>query len=134
MGLIETHGKLSVVGENLVGELLVATPVAAVKSSDDFEEFWKLYPATDEFRHFPKTRQLRWNKQLTRTEYELALAKASHEEIMAGLRGEIAFRQDSQTENLFKYMKSSVNWLRSEYWNEHTEAEEKGSLHGKEIS
>lgn len=140
MGLLENESSISVVGENIVIECLGERPEPTKHpelqeiQNDLFEEFWKTYPSTDEFRHFPRTRQLRWNKQATKAEYIAALNRAkSAYDILRGLQAEIAFRNASQTENMFKYMKSSVNWLKHNGWEEY-DVTETTNQHGKDLA
>lgn len=117
MGLLENN-QVTVVGENLIAELHEPQEIELQVEQGDFEEFWKTYPRDDAFRHFGKTRTLRWNKQESKKEYQACLRRTSHENIMKALRNEIAYRETSERENLFKYMKSSINWLKTDHWYE----------------
>lgn len=82
--------------------------------AEEFNEFWLVYPKDDAFRHFFRTRPLRWNKQETYTQYKIARQKYSHHQLLGALHAEIQYRADGGNENLFKYMKGSVNWLKEE--------------------
>lgn len=102
----------------------------------EFEEFWLLFPKDDEFRHWGRTRPLRWNKKETKEQYRVARIVNSHELIMRALRNEIKAHSASTGENGFKYMKSSINWLAKEAFldYDYAEAEEtKPHEYGKEV-
>jgi hypothetical protein len=60
-GFLDDNSKVSVIGESLILGLLEEAPTHIQMSNVDeqFEEFWNLFPKNDEFRHFPKTRNLR---------------------------------------------------------------------------
>lgn len=76
---------------------------------------------------------LRWNKAKTKEEYQIALNEITHEDLMKALNNEIIYRS-SGSGNLFKWMKSSVNWLSQKEFYEHLEDEvENKNLYGKDI-
>lgn len=79
-----------------------------------FDEFWQEFPSWDNslLSRFPKSRNLKSDKQGCRKLYEKILRSTNHEVIMRGLKGEIAFRKNtSATENKFKFMKNTKTWL-----------------------
>ena len=43
----------------------------------------------------------------------------THDELLAALKSELAYRQDSGSENKLKYMKSSVNWFKTNAYEEY---------------
>ena len=98
------------------------TKVITDNVDEDFEEFWKTFPKDDEFRSYSRTRPLRWNKKETKEKYKEARVLHSHETIMRGLRNEIKAHSNS-SENGFKYMKSSINWLTKEAFLDYDEIE-----------
>lgn len=108
-----------------------------VEIEDKFEEIWKIFPKDDSFRHFPNSRMIRWNKPETKRLYAEAIQEYSHERLINALKKEIDYRSlNSTKENLFKYMKGSVNWFRDKsYLNfMDEEIEQKGIEHGKELA
>lgn len=135
-GVITEDGELSPSGELLLFNCLSDQPSVVIESVDSkFEELWALFPRDDGYKNFPKTRMIRWNKKETRAQYEDALTQCSHEVIMNALRNEIAFRQESSAENMFKYMKGSANWLRDRvYLNFVDYEQEEENQYGKGIS
>lgn len=106
------------------------------EKSADFDAIWLMFPKDDGFRHFEKTRMIRWNKAETKKEYDIALTKVTHEELVRALANEIAYRKQSSTkENFFKYMKSSINWFKTEHYNEFLDEQlNVEDIHGKELS
>lgn len=102
----------------------------------EFEEFWLLFPKDDEFRHWGRTRPLRWNKKETKSQYKTTRLTVDHETLMRALRNEIKAHSGSTKENGFKYMKSSINWLAKEAFldYDYPETEEtKTHEYGKEV-
>ena len=80
---------------------------------DSFEEFWKLYPVNDGYRHWPETRPLRGNKSKTRNLF-FSVAREGHDPIalVSALKKDIQIRErNSVRDNQFRWMKTSVNWL-----------------------
>ena len=105
----------------LKGQLKVKKTKKALNSQEllqewqiNFAEFWKLYPSSDKFRHFKRTRALRINKTrafkyfcdiLTKGEY-------SYKDLKSALLADIKAKQESSVmENQFKYMQSITSWL-----------------------
>ena len=103
------------------GQLKVVKTKKALNSKEvlqewqvNFAEFWQLYPASDKFKHWKRTRALRVNKTrafkyfcdiLTRGEY-------SYPQIKSALLSDIKAKQDSSLmENQFKYMQAITSWL-----------------------
>jgi hypothetical protein len=115
MQITETGKKL------LEGQLVVKKTKKALNSQEqlqewqeNFAEFWKLFPASDKYRHWKRTRALRVNKTrafkyfcdiLDRGEY-------SYEQIRNALKADIKAKEDSSViENQFKYMQAITSWL-----------------------
>ena len=122
MGLIDENGNITNTGEFILftcaGEMEAVSTgekSAAVNTEDKFDEIWKTFPRDDAFRHFPATRTIRWNKKETKLYYKAALESYTHEQLLNALKNEIAYRTTNSTkENLFKYIKSSVNWFKDQ--------------------
>ena len=117
MGLLENENTVTAIAENLIAELDDGHKLHSNTTENDFETFWKLYPKDDSFRGLPGSRILRYNKHQTRIAYANALRRgAKPAGILAALKAEINYRVSNESENLFKYMKSSVNWLNESKW------------------
>lgn len=85
----------------------------------DFETFWKLYPASDQFAHYPKTRAIKINKKETFKAWQAECLKVGSPFLIAALTQEIKNReQDSGRTNSFTYMKGPAKWLNDQAYNE----------------
>ncbi len=114
LGMIDSKKRVTNAGESIV--LMVLDIPEVEDSTEDvltaFEAFWKLYPRDDAYNMYPRTRQLRWNKNETRKMF-VELCKDYPPDIIIGaLSKEIHFRKAPSTENLLKYMCNSVNWFK----------------------
>lgn len=134
LGILDSNEKLTAAGENVVIDCL-PMPAEPKIEEDQFDEIWLKYPRDDEYRHFGKTRLLRYNKAETKRAYQEVLKEYSHEDLLAALEREIRYRQDSKRENLFKYMKSSLNWFKHRAFMDFMEEEaiNQQEEYGKEV-
>jgi len=140
MGLIDENEAITNTGEfvlfNCISE--EQTNTKKVEQEDKFEEIWKTFPRDDSFRHFSATRTIRWNKKETKTHYKAALELYTHEQLLQALKNELAYRTANSTkENLFKYIKSSVNWFKDQAYLNFIDEEPETNLEnefGKEVS
>lgn len=113
LGFLKDSSTLTPFGEEFILDLMdeeTVTPDTFDENS--FNELWLLFPKDDKYRHFPLTRPIRYNKAETRKAYKEALKEVNHTQLIECLNKEIYYRRQSETENLFKYMKGSVNWLK----------------------
>lgn len=139
LGYLDEKDELTLVGENVlfscIEKEVEPTPISTTKN-EKFDEIWMMFPKDDGYRHFEKSRIIRWNKAETKREYEEALKKVKHEDLVRALNNEVAYRKLSSTkENFFKYMKSSVNWFKTEQYNEFIDEQQNvEDSHGKELS
>lgn len=81
-----------------------------------FEELWELFPVTDKFLNYPKTRILRTDRDKCKKYYRKILEEYKHEDVINALNYEIDLRSNNISNkdySDFKYMKSSVTWLHS---------------------
>lgn len=78
-----------------------------------FEEFWLLFPSSDEHGIYRKSRILKANKDTCKKKYIALLEEGqSHEDIIKALKYEIKLRRDSNNKsNNMTYMKNSLTWL-----------------------
>lgn len=113
LGLIETHTSLLSNNGKILLFLLLNEEKESIDSyTSDFEEFWKIFPVSDKFAHYPKTRVLRINKQESFKEWIKATEQTSGKEIIFALERDIAAKaNESGRTNAFKYMKGPVKWL-----------------------
>lgn len=85
-----------------------------------FEEFWELYPVSDEVYNFRKTRTLRMNKSATHKEYAKQAKIHGEDLIIEALKKEIEDRmENSLAKNSFSFMKSSLNYLKNQAFMEY---------------
>lgn len=113
LGFLKDSSTLTPFGEEFILDLMDEEIVAPdTFDENSFNELWLLFPKDDKYRHFPLTRPIRYNKGETRKAYKEALKEVSHAQLVECLNKEIYYRRQSETENLFKYMKGSVNWLK----------------------
>lgn len=135
MGLIDESCSLTAIGESVLSGCANTEHATSAPLEDKFDEIWALFPKDDGFRHFGKTRMIRWNKSESKKAYLEALKTYTHQDLLKALRNEIAFRNDSSKENLFKYMKGSVNWFKHQSFVDFLEdSEEVRDEHGKGLS
>ena len=101
-----------------------------------FDEIWLTFPKDDSNRQFMSTRVIRYNKPATKAEYEIALKKYTHEQLLAALKNELEYRRGNSTDNRLKYMKSSVNWFKTKAYEEYIDIEDNSNTeeaYGKKI-
>jgi hypothetical protein len=135
MGFLN-NGVPTLAAENILLECIDKAPIVEQPKDESFEVIWKMFPRDDEFRHFSKTRMIRWNKAETNKWYNEARLKYSHEQLQQALERELAYRNTSVKENLFKYMKGSVNWFKEEAFLNFLEMEDikYDNTYGKDIA
>ena len=78
-----------------------------------FEEFWLLFPNSDQHSIYKKTRLLKAGKEACRIKYNDYLKKEiKHTDIIKALKYEIKLRRDGNNgQNKMTYMKNSLTWL-----------------------
>ena len=78
-----------------------------------FEEFWLIFPNSDEHGIFKKTRILKAGKDNCKRKYIDYLNQGiKHEDIIKALKYEIKLRRDvNNGQNKMTYMKNSLTWL-----------------------
>jgi len=112
---LREKGKLLI--ENFIKqETETLQEVPEIKSyniQDKFDEFWGLFPNSDEHGIYRKTRILKGNKDICKKKYNLFLSQGiKHEDIIKALRYELKLRKDSNNKNNnLTYMKNSLTWL-----------------------
>lgn len=84
---------------------------------EKFQEFWDLFPSSDKYMHFPRSRVLKTELDKCKKMYRKLLEDYKHENIMKALNYEINMREHNSTSGLnkqfsdFKFMKASSTWL-----------------------
>lgn len=133
--MLNEDGSVSGVGETVLFECIAKQPNNLNNNENRFEEIWLLFPRDDEFRGFPKTRLIRTNKVRAKEEYYHCIARgATDEQLITALNNEIRQRSDSQSENLFTFMRSPINWFRNDTYMDYLEVDaEERKEYGKQI-
>ncbi|WP_333640711.1 hypothetical protein [Mesotoga prima] len=130
---MEDDGTLTGVGETVLFDCIAEIKTEQV-NADRFDEIWLLFPRDDSFKSFSKTRLIRSNKPKAKEEYFAAIARgATHEQLIASLQNEINYRSSSDGENLFKYMRSPVNWFKLDTYLDYEETENVREDYGKQL-
>lgn len=84
---------------------------------EKFEEFWNLFPSSDKYMHFPRTRILRTEQDKCKKMYRKILDEYNHEDVIKALKYELNMREHNSVSGIsklfsdFKYMKASSTWL-----------------------
>jgi len=84
---------------------------------EKFEEFWDLFPSSDKYMHFPRTRILRTEQEKCKKMYRKILDEYNHEDVIKALKYELNMREHNSVSGInklfsdFKYMKASSTWL-----------------------
>lgn len=116
MNILLRRGKLTKIGEEIVIELMDFPPepdsTLAESNMEAFEKFWKLYPRDDANGIHPRTRQLRWNKSLTREEFLKLCEEYDASTILITLQRELDYRKLPSKTNMLATMCNSVNWFK----------------------
>lgn len=138
MKVLADNEDITATGESVLFDCLDEDKtIAPDPKADNFDEIWFLFPKDDEFKGFSKTRNIRVNKQQAKEEYYNCLSKGyTHEYMVRCLKNELASRGQSTKENLFKYMRSPVNWFKQETFLDYdydVETEERKYEFGKKV-
>lgn len=82
-------------------------------NKDDFEEFWKLFPSSDEHGIYRRTRILKANKDGCKKKYQQYIQEGVlHDDIIKALKYDVKLRRDGNNkQNNMMYMKNSLTWL-----------------------
>lgn len=138
--MLEDSGELTGVGETVLLECIEIenkTPPPKDKELwEQFEELWLLFPQDDAYRNFPKTRDIRRDKEKSFEEYVNALERGiKHNDLITALRNEIAMRNKPSITNQFTFMRSPVNWLRKDTYKDNMKAPdiEEDNDYGKQV-
>ena len=98
--------------------------IVAKERDEDFDIFWKAYPSSDQYKHWPKTRSFKIGERKARQEYTKILleGKYSSDQILKALQNEISMRErTSIKENICRYRCNNCRKFPSEsstIWNE----------------
>lgn len=120
--LITADLKITSDGEKLLGGQLKSPVVAKALNVKElqhewqlnFAEFWNLYPTSDKFKHWPRTRALRINKAKSFQLYCNILSKKEYsaEDLKGALLADIKSKSETSVmENQFKYLQAITSWL-----------------------
>lgn len=129
--------EITQLGHELIEKFLGQTPIK-IGYADEFNIIYELYPFSDKYGSYPRTRTLRTNSKAALEAYIAARQNHSFETIKKALENEIEFRADATnngTTNSFKFMKSLNNWLTSEEFTVYINMEKETfrKLYGKDI-
>jgi hypothetical protein len=82
----------------------------------EFEQWWKVFPTTDQFKHWPRTRQIKTDKAQAKRKYIKAIEDGfSPEQLLEAIKADVDQRiKTSITSNNLKFIKSPARWLQSQ--------------------
>ena len=106
-------------GKELIKQLEEPDQQPKAVSEGQFEELWDLYPSTDKYEGYLKTRNLRTDKDKCKQKYLDILKTYNHEDIMEALAYEIRELQDitrRENKNKFSFMKALPTWLNTKHF------------------
>jgi hypothetical protein len=123
-GLISSADeKITTIGEELLKfiETKEATKIVKRKpATTEFEEWWKVYPGTDTFKHkgksFTGTRSLRQNKDECRLKFDKILLEGEYTaaQLMEALNFDVLQKKENSVKtntNRLMYMQNSLTYL-----------------------
>ena len=124
-GLLSENFKITVIGKSVLGFLDESgTPemklVKKKQVSNDFDEWWKVYPGTDTFTHkgkeFSGTRSLRAKKDDCKAKLNSILAEGEYTiaELIAAIQYEVLQKKENSIKtktNKLSYMQNSLTYL-----------------------
>ena len=124
-GLLSENFKITVIGKSVLGFLdEKGTPemklVKKKQVSNDFDEWWKVYPGTDTFTHkgkeFSGTRSLRAKKDDCKAKLNSILAEGEYTiaELIAAIQYEVLQKKENSVKtktNKLSYMQNSLTYL-----------------------
>jgi hypothetical protein len=124
-GLLTESLTLTLIGKSVLGFLdEEGTPetklVKKKQNSNDFDEWWKIYPGTDTFTHkdkdFTGTRSMRVKKDECKTKLNSILSEGEYtiEELIAALKYEVLQKKENSYKtktNRLTFMQNSLTYL-----------------------
>jgi len=135
LNILSDENTLTGNGESILFDCIDEEPTKVSNDTDRFDQIWFVFPKDDEYGAFSSTRPIRYNKQETKRQYQIALEEYTHEQLLNALQCELQYRRSSGTENKLKYMKSSVNWFKTKEYLEFIDSklEAPKEMYGKTI-
>ena len=126
-GLLTQVKAISKDGVALVEKLDQTDAKIKKKEKEQFEEFWKAYPASDGFAHFkPTTSNKRGSKHTAKLAFKQALQSIKFKDLLQALINDVEQRKRQSLltgKNELKYMVGATRWLTEEHyetWKEQT--------------
>lgn len=123
-GLIyDTEEKLTTLGQELLQFLETKEQTKLPKKKEnisEFEEWWKIYPGTDTFKHkgksFTGSRSLRQNKEECRTKFNKILLEGEYtaSDLIQALQFDVSQKKENSVKtgtNKITYMQNSLTYL-----------------------
>lgn len=123
-GLIDSTNAITDMGATLLN-LQGESPKENQES--DFDVFWKAFPASDKWAHWPRTRVLRNNKRKTKSKY-LSILKEGYtaEQLLKAVEADIKMKKGASfKENQLRYMQAVTTWLNQRIFEGFISTEEK---------
>jgi hypothetical protein len=122
-GLLSENFKVTIVGKTLLeflGEQSTEVKLKKKEKTNDFEEWWKVYPGTDTFTYrdvsFTGTRTLRARREDCKVKLEAILAEGEYtiKEMIDALQYEVMQKKENSIKtktNRMTFMQNSLTYL-----------------------
>lgn len=115
--------------------ILSLTEQNEIDYTQDFDDFWAIYPPSDAWGKYPHSRNIRTNKDESFSEYKKQRLYRSHEEIKTGLINYIAHLKDiSVASNSLRFMKGPLNFLKERIYLEFPTKNSKTISYGNDLA
>lgn len=112
-GYLTATRSISASGKKLLKSITSKAPIIP-SNTEEFDKFWKTYPSSDKFKHWPKTTGLKGSKERSQKMFDKIISEKEYtaNDIQKALEREIESKsKNSIADNKFKFMKKAVNWL-----------------------
>lgn len=122
--LVDDSGKVTLVGDLLLSslplKLKIENRAAAKKENDpseeeEFEKFWSIYPSSDKWGAYPRTRAIKTNKAGTFSKWRQVIKRGiSTEQLLVALEKQIQEMKTASmlhARNELRFLQNPATWL-----------------------